>query len=232
MKKLLFIIFTLICANHCPAQDVVERKNKLTDFVSEKYQTIIQPNKQVKQGVYHAFYDKKIVLASGSYANDKRTGIWHFFDPQGKLLENYNYDTNNLLYEAPETTSSNIRYSIDNKITITDIITKPVRPGGRYFGYVPYLKAFKLPYDLQNTNREQYDVVLELLVSPMGRLADYKIHIRYVNNETDLIMINIDPHLISEEDKVFIPATWNSQPIASTILVKCFITRFDSIDIY
>jgi len=176
VKRLFFIIVTLVYANNCQAQEVVKRKNKLTDMVTEKYQTIIGAGKQIKQGIYNAFYDRSTVIANGSYANDKKKGMWHFFDQNGKLIENYNYDTNSLLYEASEDSTSNIKYRIDNKVTFTDVVTKPVRPGGRYYGYVPYLRAFKLPDDMFNINREEYAVTLEILVSALGRLADFKIH--------------------------------------------------------
>lgn len=220
----------MLCINYCFAQDIVERKNKLTDFVTERYQTIIQTNKQVKQGIYRAFFDKKILIAMGSYVNDKKTGTWHFFDRTGKQLENYNYDTNKLTYEAPEDSVSNIRYIIDNKITDADLVTKPVRPGGRYYGYVPYLRAFKLPSDMEDAG-QALDVILELLVSPGGRLADYKIHIRYLNDEKDLMVFNVNTDLIADEDKVFIPATFNNQPISSRILIRCYITRSNGIDL-
>jgi len=227
VKKLIFIFVTLVYANHCPAQEVVTRKNKLTDMVTEKYQTIISAGKQIKQGIYNSFYDRSTVIANGSYANDKKKGIWHFFNQNGKLIENYNYDTNSLLYEASEDSTSNIRYSIDNKITFTDVVTKPVRPGGRYYGYVPYLRAFKLPDDMFNIYREEYTVTLELLVSSMGRLADFKIHIRSLNFER---VINIDTGSIDEQDRVFIPATVNNTPVLSNIFVECYITKLNGLD--
>jgi hypothetical protein len=230
VKRILLFIAALLFVNNCFAQDIVERKNRLTDFVTERFQTVIQTKKQIKQGVYHAFYDKKIVIASGGYVNDKKIGTWHFFDPDGKLLENFNYDTNKLLYEAPEYTTSNIRYNIDYNVTDTDKITKPIRPGGRYFGYVPYLRVFKLPTEFENANLERYDVLLELLVSPLGRLADYKMHFRYANNDKDLMTIDINPDLINAEDKIFIPASYNGQTVSSIIMIKCYITKFNGID--
>lgn len=230
MKKIQLFIAALFCINCCLAQAVVERKNKLTDLVTEKYQTIIQTNKQVKQGVYYAFYDKKTLIATGRYTDDKRTGMWHFFNRQGKQVENYNYDTNKLLYEAPDDSTANIRYIIDKTITNTDLITRPVRLGGNYYGYVPYLRLFKLPPEMETNNNSVYNVILELLVSPGGKLADYKIHIRYTNTTNDLAVLNINTDLIPEEDKTFIAATFNNQPILSRIVIGCYITKYDGIE--
>lgn len=234
MKKIFLLITILLCINYCFAQKAVEKKTRLTDFVTERYQTIIQTDKQIKQGTYNALYEKKIVIANGVYTNNKRTGTWHFFFPTGKLLQNYNYTTRQLLYEAPEDTTSTIRYMIDYPVTEKDttLITKPIRLGGRYYGYVPYFRLFKLPVDMQNSNTQQIEVIMELLVSPLGRLSDFKFHIRYYNDKEDVKLINVNTDLLSDEDKTFIPASRDRKLIASRILIRCYITRLDGIDIY
>lgn len=227
VRKLLLYFIALFSFNNCVAQQVVERKARLTSMVTERYQTVIQTNKQVRQGFYHAFYGKKIVIANGKYTNDKKTGNWYFFGQEGKQLQNYNYDENRLTYEAPEEPSSNFVYIFDEKITNTTLATIPVRPGGRYYGYVPYLQLFKLPRDMDDINRDAYTVVLELLVSPLGRLADYKIHLK--SGDYDRV-INVNTDLLNEEDRLFIPATWEKQPVSSRIFIECYINRFDGID--
>jgi hypothetical protein len=227
MKKFLLSIIAFLYITSCFAQEKVERKNKLNGFVFEQYHTVIETNKQVKDGLYRAFYTKKVVIATGSYTNDKRTGMWHFFDTKQNLLENYNYDLNKLTYEAPEDTSSVIRYIIDNKITDTDYVTKPIRIGGRYYGYVPYLRLFKWPDELNGANHSAFLVILELLVSPGGRLADYQVHIKAPGYDRS---VEINPDILKEEDKVFIPATFNKQPISSRIFIQCYINKYDELD--
>jgi hypothetical protein len=231
VKRIPLFIITLFCIGPCFAQDVIERKNKVTDLVTEKFQTVIQTHKQIKQGVYHAFYNKKTVIASGNYANDKKIGMWHFFDQHGKPMQNFNYDTHQLQYETPEDSTSNIMYRLDEVTRDTDRVTKPVRPGGRYYGYVPYLRAFKLPDDFKN-NYGTYTLMLELLISPLGRLADCTIHIRYARSDKDLAVFNINPDLLNDEDKQFIPATLNRKRVASRILIGCYITQYDGIDMW
>jgi hypothetical protein len=227
LKKIPPFIVALLFITHCFAQQLVERKGRLTTMVTEKFQTVIEKSKQVKQGLYHAFYNKNTVIASGNYTDDKRTGVWHFFNQGGKLSENFNYDTQKLTYEAPEDTTSNIRYVIDNKINGGDHVTKPVRLGGRYFGYVPYLRLFKLPADMVDVNPAEFIVVLELLISPGGRLADYRIHIKSASYER---VLSIGTDLLSEEDRQFLPAGFNNQPISSTIFIQCYIDKYGGID--
>ncbi|MDB5010740.1 MAG: hypothetical protein JWQ06_1529 [Mucilaginibacter sp.] len=198
----------------------------MTNTVVEQYHTIIEKDREIKQGLYQALY-RKTIIASGMFTNDKKTGVWHFYNNKGQSFENYNYDTNNLLGEAPEDSTSNFRYTIDDTFKPGDRITKPIKVGGRYFGYLPYLKLFKIPADMANINRELYIAVLELLISPGGRLAEYKIHLK--SGDYDRI-IHINPDLLSEEDKQFIPATINGKAITSNIFVHCYITDDDDID--
>jgi len=226
MRYCFLFIAALFYTGVCFAQQVIERKNKLTSSVIEKYHAIIETKKEVKQGLYQAAVSKYAV-ASGQYTNDKRTGLWHFFNKYGQQLENYNYDTNTLLYEAQEDTSSNFRYFVDKKLNPGDRVNKPVKIGGRYYGYIPYLKAFKLPQGVPNSGRENYNIKLELLISPGGRLADYKIHL-FVNGDELIQYVNID--LFSEDDKTFLPAALNNEPVMCRIFIQCYLNSYDEID--
>jgi hypothetical protein len=231
VKKLLLLTALILCLGDCFAQKIVERKNKIINNVTERYETIIETNKQVKQGVYHAFYNKKIVLASGKYVNDKKVGIWHYFDRDGTLMQNYNYDNNKLLYEAPEGSPSPLSYNIDYYIKDNDVATPPVRPGGRYFGYLPYLKAFQLPAGMDAEYYDRSVVTFDLLISPMGRLADIVVHISRKGTGVDQMVYNISPDIFSADDKIFIPATLNKNPVASQIHILCAMNESGAIDI-
>jgi hypothetical protein len=232
MKKLLLFIAFIICCRDAISQQIVERKNKITGNVTERYQTVITGDKQIRQGIYRAFYSKKLILATGKYLDDKKTGIWHYFDRNGKLMQNYDYDNNRLLYEAPEDNRSPFSYAVDDTITETDKVTQPVRLGGRYFGYAPYIKLFKLPGNLSQLNVATYSVTFELLVSPMGRLADLIVHVRYGPYEEDEMTYNANIDLLPADDKLFLPATFNKKPIASRINLVCYTDSYGVIGMY
>ena len=226
MKNLfLFVTLTFYFVN-CFAQAVVVRKNKLTDNLSEQFQTVIEAKQQIKQGTYHAFYNRKTVIASGIYKDNKRTGIWHFFAPDGTPLENFNYDNNMLLYEAPHNSLSRIHYKVDYVLKDSDKTTPPIRLGGRFFGYIPYIRLLT-PY-IDKYYLRNYLVVMKLLVSPMGRLAEYNIDV--VRYDTNVITYTMDTSTLSDEDKTFIPATLNDKTITSQISVFCIVS--DSGEVY
>ena len=223
-----FILTMVFCGVQvCLAQTEVIRKNKMTSVVTEKYNTVITADRQLKQGQYQALYNKKVVLAQGKYADDNRVGLWRFFDKKQRPIQVFNYDTGKLIFEAPEDETSNFKYQIESKITDSIIITKPIKEGGRYFGYLPYLRFFKLPSDLQGYNTDDVKVVIELFISSMGRLAEFKIHIiaPYYNEA-----FSVDTEKLFPEDRTFMPATYNNGPISSHIFISCYINKHGELD--
>lgn len=211
----------------CLAQTEVIRKNKITALVTEKYSTIIAADKQIKQGLYQAMYNKKVVLAQGKYADDKRVGMWRFFDTKQRLAQVFNYDTGKLVFEAPEDSTSNFKYEIESKIVDSITITKPLKQGGRYFGYLPYLRFFNRQAGLQAYDYDEVRIVMELFITSMGRLAEFKIHTitPYSDN-----VYSVDPEKLYTEDKTFMPATYNNAPISSHIFIVCYINKHGELD--
>lgn len=210
------------------AQETVVRKNRLTSAVKE-YITVIKDDPNTKHGLYKAMLDKDHPLAIGAYNHNVKTGAWSFYDDDAHLLQRYDYTHHLLLFEAPEDTSSQCRYFVDHLLKPGDTTTRPVRIGDRFYGYINYLKLFKLPKELIGVNPNIYQVSIELLVSPGGRLADYAIHFTSPVYEPLDYHLNID--LLSEEDKLFIPATINSEPVACRILIRCQLTGDGKLDL-
>jgi hypothetical protein len=229
LKNLILLLTAIFYLNTVSGQETMVRKHKLNNRITEKI-SVLKSDKSTRQGLYQAVSEQDRAVASGNFVNDKKTGVWHFYDLQGRLIQNYDYTKKELLYEAVEDTTSNLRYFVDKVLTDTDRTTKPVKAGGRYFGYVPYLQLFKLPPYLMEINRMVSVAVVELLVSPYGRLADYKVHI--YSGPTYEKVFNMNLNALNEEDKTFIPATVNNQPIGCRIMIKCVIDNDGGIDFF
>jgi hypothetical protein len=229
LKNLVLFIITIFYLGTAFGQETTVHKHKLTDRITEKI-SVLKSDKGIRQGLYQAVSEQERAVASGSFDKDKKVGVWHFYDSQGRLVQNYDYTKKALLYEAVEDTTSNLRYYVDKVLTDTDRTTKPVKAGGRYFGYIPYLQLFKLPPYLMEINRMVSVAVVELLVSPYGRLADYKVHI--YSGPTYEKVFNMNLNALNEEDKIFIPATVNNQPIGCRIMIKCLIDNDGGIDFF
>ncbi len=231
LKKIFPFLFSFICVTNCFSQEIIEKKDRLNDNVTEKFE-VLKDNEQIKSGHYQALYKRKTPVAMGNFTKGKITGLWRFYDPKGKLMQIYDYDKDLLKYEAPEyTATSDFWYIIDKEISDTDKITKPLKAGGRYYGYLPYLGLYKIPFNPYEYGTPGCVAVVELLISPLGRLAEYKV--RAVCSVFDYDQtISMDVKLFKEEDKKFIPATYNGEPVLSRILIKCRITDSGGLDFY
>jgi hypothetical protein len=226
LKRFLLFFTSITLTTNCFAQEIVEKKAKLTDNVSQIYK-VLASNKYTKQGLYQALFKKKTVVATGMFENDKKIGVWRFYDQKGQAMQIYDYTKKQLLFEAKEDTSSSLRYFVDKKLDSTSTVTKPLKVGGRYYGYLPYLNLFTVPKDLRDVNYDLFSGVVELLISPYGRLADYKVHLTAVNFKRT---INMNINLPNEEDMVFIPATLNGEPISSRVVIQCYVTNSGHLD--
>ncbi len=224
------LLITFFCATNCFAQDTIERKNRLSDSVIERFY-VLKSDPEVKQGPYNVFLNRKTLIATGRYNNNKKAGTWFFFDTRGKLVERYNYDKSKFFYEAPPYTSEDLSYLLDDSLKNGDKITMPVKIGGVYFGYIPYVNLFHLPFDAYDIDTYSFDAYVELLISPMGRLADYNVRVKSSYYEYDQTF-NLDVHLFSEDDRIFVPATLNGVPVLSRILIKCVVTTSGGLDFY
>jgi len=220
LKNYLLYIFFVFCTIDCFSQETIEKKNWINDVVIEKFQ-VLKDRQDVRNGPYQAFYRRRVPVAQGSYIDNKKTGTWRFYDPKGKLMQVYDYDTKTIKYEAKEyTQASDFSYGIDKEITDTDKVTKPLKVGGRYFGYLPYLGLYQPPFNPYEYGTYGCVAIVELLISPLGRLADFKVRTNCGLLQYDqTIKMNIK--LFKEEDKQFVPATYNGQPIVSRILIRC-----------
>lgn len=228
MKRFYTYLLAFLLPLSCLAQETVIIKRKLTAGVKERI-SVLKSDNVTKQGLYQALLDSKTVLASGSYTNNKKTGIWNFFDTKNTVIQRFNYTTNTLLYEAPEDSTTNCRYVVDRAVRDTDHTTKPVIIGGRFYGYINYLRLFRLPPDMHDINNEVVVPTIELLVSPGGRLAEYIVHFQAQNYDRK-VGFNID--YLNEEDKTFIPATINGEPITCRIFIRCYLTSGGDLELY
>lgn len=236
MKKycLLFLYINLI-AFYTQAQEKPETtklRNWLTETVKEKFD-VLKSDKKTKEGLYEAIYTPSgAIIARGNYHDNKHVGLWHYFDLRQRLIETFDYSRNMLFSEEPISivTRVFIGYAFDVKLADSDKITKPIRIGGRCFGYIPYLQLFHLSIDYKDVDTYQLAARLEMLISPGGRLADLKVHIIFLPDNSERIT-TINPNIFSDADRQFIPATVNGEPVMSRIFLRCRVTESGALDV-
>lgn len=229
-KTIFIITFNIFFICACFAQETIDRKNRLTDSVIERFQ-VLKTNREIKNGIYSAYFRRKTVVATGIYTDGVRTGVWNFYDHNGKLKQTYNYDDKSLRFLSPLDTTDDLHYRFDSKIKSTDTVTRPFKIGETYFGYIPYISIFQLPFETFGIDTDQFIAEVELLISPLGVLADYKVHVLSAAYQYDHT-VDLDVKLFNKDDRYFVPATVNKQPIVSSIFIKCTVNPDGSLDFY
>jgi len=226
-----YLLFTALLFAGCAsfAQETVERSRKLTPLVEEKYQAL-KTDYSVMQGLYSA-YLKKTLVAAGRYDHNKKIGVWTFFTSKGVVCQRFDYTNRTLVYEAPEDSTSGVRYVVDDSLKTDFKFSRPVRIGGRFYGYLKYTNLIKLPVNLINLNNETEQAAMELLVSPGGRLAEFKIRIRSRNEQDPSggVALNLNLNLMDEEDKIFVGGKLNDKPVPVRIIIPVYFYKSDQV---
>jgi hypothetical protein len=230
VKNIFFLIILFLSLGTCFAQDTVLRKNRLSDSVIERYY-VFKSDPTIKQGPYKALFRRHTVVASGNYTKNLKTGTWQFFDSTGKLVEKYNYDKSEFAYETPVYTNEDFTFAFDDTLKVGDRLSRPIKIGGIYYGYIPYVNLFQLPFNMFGVDPDEFNAEIELLISPMGRLADYSVHVTASAYDYDHVF-RMDVNLFKPEDRTFVPATFNGKPVLSRIIIKCFVTSDGRLDFY
>ncbi|MFI5140611.1 MAG: hypothetical protein ACHQIM_22530 [Sphingobacteriales bacterium] len=228
MKNIFLLYIIVCCISDCFGQDTVERKNRLSDSVIERFY-VLKSDPEIKQGPYKAFFRRKTLIALGNYRNNLKTGIWQFFTTRGVLIQKYNYDKKTFTYGSPMYDTGNLSFLFDDTLKKGGKVALPVKIGGSYYGFIPYMNLFRVPFETWDIQTDTFDASIELLISPMGRLADYTVHIQSGYYDYDRTF-KLDINLFDEEDRTFKPATLNGTPVLSRIIIKCFITFEGGLD--
>jgi hypothetical protein len=229
MLKYILFVTLLFVGHRLLAQETVERSRKLTPLVEEKYQ-VLKTDYSIMQGIYSA-YLKKTLIAAGRYDRNQKTGIWTFFNSKGVVCQRFDYTKQSLIYEAPEDSTTGIRYVVDDTLRTNFKFSRPVRIGGRYYGYLKYTNLIKLPTDLTNLNNATEQAAMELLVSPGGRLAEFKIRVssRDEQDPSGGVALTLNLNLLDEEDKVFVGGKLNDKPVPVRIIIPVYFYKSDQV---
>ncbi|WP_354429727.1 MULTISPECIES: hypothetical protein [unclassified Mucilaginibacter] len=224
LKRYLLLFAAVLFINICFAQDTIEVKRRISTDVTEVYK-VLAKEVNTRCGLFKALYKNKVVVATGLYDKDKRTGLWKFADRNGVIIQTYDYTNNRLFYEAKEDTTSRLRYFVDKELKEGDKVTKPIKIGGVFYGYLPYLTLFTLPKGYKEIDRDAVIATVELLISPGGRLADYKVNLIQYATVEPFKTVNMNIKLPDPADLKFIPATLNGEPVACRVIIRCEINN-------
>ncbi|MBO9204895.1 MULTISPECIES: energy transducer TonB [Niastella] len=133
---LLILLFIAIKSFSQQTEEIVETGEKYNN--ERKVYSVLKENRTVKQGLYQHYLNGNVVLSGyyimdkkdstwqrhtsrgllmswKSYAENKRTGIWTFFDYDGKITLQYDFSKNEFIIRQPDSTFSYSYQSADGE---------------------------------------------------------------------------------------------------------------------
>ncbi len=184
---------TMICSSY--AQTDLKRitKKDKEKSVKESYY-VLKKDRNVRQGDYTRFVNNKKVV-TGQYVDNKKSGIWTFYDANNSVDLKYDYDNDSVLF-----------VDIQND---TSGLDRPMI----YFGSIyeaRYIVMTNLRYPIEALdNGKSGRILIDIFVDKKGEVYDYK-----VQESVYLPLDNEALRVVKMIPQRWLPAIKNGEPIA------------------
>jgi len=211
MMKFRILTICILATIYSFGQETVLKEKKGESFY------VLKNNPNVKHGKYQYSEGKKVV-ERGQYDNDKRIGVWEFYDADGTVEQKYDYTSKKLVFNKEPNQFEDYKCKVIIDGNPTEIVpdTLPVFIGGRsrYDRYVQ--KNLKYPSASKSSGIEGNQIVLTTL-SNQGDILNTKIY-RSISPDIDEEALR----LINELPKEWIPARHQNKNVDVLIALPVF----------
>ena len=101
MKRIYFLLICLIAVINVQSQEreikIKNRDLKITEILS-----VLKSDKKIRQGSYEKYLEspklnKNILIEKGQYENNKKVGIWTYYNLKGNISLQYCFDNDSVL---------------------------------------------------------------------------------------------------------------------------------------
>jgi hypothetical protein len=214
------ILFTMMFSCSVSAQELAIGhrgrilKKALTRDLEEVFQVTDQ-DKNIRDGAYQVVGNEKKVLVKGAYTNGKRTGVWSYYNPQGELLQQYDYDKAAVVFAASDTTGIvHFQSQVLEPADDSDKVEPPQKIGGANYGFYLLYDSRDIPAEVKAVN--DGTMTYRLTISEKGKLEGYSVIFTGKSLEPITEMKSLRG--IPEDATEFIPASVNGKPVRSAMI--------------
>jgi hypothetical protein len=223
MKKITALVMLLTPLAAMSQDKLVKKKVSLN--LTEQYH-VSNTDKDVRQGLYMVTDADGGAVVRGKYENNKKTGTWMFYDPNNKLVQQYDYNNSKMLYTNQDSGSFiKTDYSIPapNKASVQ----APVKIGGSTLAFLSFYNTKDIPASILK-EKADINITYTITVEPTGQIG--KVYAEYESNG------------VSEKKKVyvksnssglldFIPAKVDGKEVESIVMLSTTI-QADKVTVY
>lgn len=211
MKHAIVIIFCLALCMTTPAQQPASTRmvtvNRKAGVYLHSYQALASDT-SVMHGGYELLYKNK-TLERGNYHQNKRIGVWHFYNFKNALEFTYDYNTG----------------KVDNFVRPSDGIydTPCFFLGSPLIPYLFMLSKLYYP-EMELDNQTDQEVMLALNISPEGKMTGVRL-VKSAKAGFDEAVMKAASTIPSHWQ--WLPARKNGCPVESDYLIKIVFEPVD-----
>jgi hypothetical protein len=168
--SLTLLLFVSLSAFSQPTVKPVKAKSR---YLIEQYE-VLAANDTVRHGQYRRYFrEDNVLLEEGQYADNKRTGVWTFYDGKGKPELVYDYSTKTVLANNRVGLDSMGIILLDGNMTGVLLTPPPIFLASQYQTSGILARESKIPLHLIRAGQSELSFRIAVTVSSAG--ATYRI---------------------------------------------------------
>ncbi len=175
MKKILIIIYILFIPLVAFSQEKTKKVNYKNEFFKDSFR-VLKSDQTTKHGPFERMLDSKTPLVIGQYEHGQRIGIWKYYDFSGELIQEYDFDKQELIFHKEEEMHSTKAFRVKtDSFNIQTTLDRIVLPIGGYIALQNYF-FYQLRYPPAAYQRNiEGEVVVAFTVDEEGNTSNFRI---------------------------------------------------------
>lgn len=158
------LLFSSIAFGQPPRKSVKVK----TRYLLEQFE-VSATNDTLRTGSYRRYFrDGNLLLEEGQYDNNRRTGVWTFYDGKGKPELVYDYSSNKVITNNRTTLDSTGLIQQDDKKMVVRLTPPPAYLASMYQIGGILQRESRFPVHLQRAGVTQLSYRIVATVSPVG----------------------------------------------------------------
>ena len=196
------------------SQDHQTNKKTLSRHLREVYD-VLKADWKIKDGSYTVINDDNKAIVKGSYTNNRKTGVWKYYDNNGKLVQEYDYSRDSLLFQDSDPLSVvHDDFQIPQGVEDSAKLRRPYKIGGPEYGFYLLFDERDIPPTVKSASGKA-EMNYVLTIDEKGSLESYTL-IFGGENFNDIV-IRRSVRGLSAEALEYAAATIDGKPVRSKI---------------
>ena len=250
--RVILITLIILSSNFSFSQKIKQKTKYYGGKKDIFFQTKIKGDGKVKVGEFKRYmtsnHKPDILVQRGQFENNKKTGIWTYYNSIGDSIFAYNFDIDSVMYfnknvkrdikryrkffskRSENVYATSYNFLIDNGFDITNNISKPIFIEGDFEFYdilfASVLKSIKY-FDSNNRTgminyTNNFNNLIVLKISKSGKLIDVGISAPYNNQLRSL------KNILLEQNLKWVPAYKDNTTVDYELTIPVFCNSIDN----